>query len=129
MVEAALAQKPPPFGEVYAQEGGGIFGRSHITGLLWALESLAWSEDYLIRVVVILGGLASIDPGGQWTNRPSNSLIEILLPWLPHTTASAETGVLCLELNFSDWPRFQTRDDSAGEHKYDERCLYSVLEP
>ena len=45
-----------------------------MTGLLWALETLAWHSDHLARVTVILGELAEIDPGGNWTNRPANSL-------------------------------------------------------
>lgn len=104
MVEAALDKKPSPFREVYAQEDGGALGRTYMTGLLWALEGLAWSEEYLVRVAVILGGLASIDPGGQWTNRPSNSLVEIFLPWLPHTTASTEQRVNAVKALLKNHP-------------------------
>ncbi|HEU5081547.1 MAG TPA: hypothetical protein VFT72_20205 [Opitutaceae bacterium] len=93
MVEHSLEKSPSPFIDVYRQEGGGVFGRSYITGLLWALESLAWSDEFLTRVVVILGNLAAVDPGGQWANRPSNSLVEILLPWLPHTTAKPDQRI------------------------------------
>jgi hypothetical protein len=62
-------------------------GSNYLTGLLWALETLAWDAEYLPRVVVILGELAVRDPGGNWANRPANSLAEILLPWLPQTCA------------------------------------------
>src|SRR5262245_15497056 len=62
-------------------------GGNYLTGLLWALETLAWDAEYLTRVVVILGELAARDPGGNWANRPANSLAEILLPWLPQTCA------------------------------------------
>lgn len=86
-VENALTKTPCPFDELFSQEGKGTFGRNHITGLLWALESLAWDGEYLPRVTVILGELASHDPGGSWANRPSNSLTTIFLPWSPQTTA------------------------------------------
>lgn len=86
-VENALAQTPSPFCEVFAQEAAGIMGRNYMTGLLWALETLAWSPDHLTRVVVILGELAALDPGGNWANRPANSLADILLPWHPQTLA------------------------------------------
>lgn len=87
-VETALHRKPCPFDELFAQEGDGIAGANYLTGLLWALESLAWDEIFLVRVCVILGYLASRDPGGTWSNRAANSLETILLPWLPQTTAS-----------------------------------------
>jgi len=89
-VEAALQQTPCPFDELFAQEGHGITGANYLTGLLWALETLAWDEQYLVRVSVILGELASHDPGGNWANRPSNSLTTIFLPWFPQTTATID---------------------------------------
>lgn len=90
LAEDALRQTPSPFDELFSQEGKGITGRSYLTGLLWALEGLAWEEQYLVRVCVVLAELASHDPGGQWANRPSNSLTTILLPWLPQTLASVD---------------------------------------
>ncbi|HUX08309.1 MAG TPA: hypothetical protein VMX35_13460 [Acidobacteriota bacterium] len=86
-VEKALSSTPCPFDELFAQEGKGIFSSNYLTGLFWALEGLAWDEQYLVRACVVLGELASHDPGGHWANRPSNSLVTILLPWLPQTLA------------------------------------------
>jgi hypothetical protein len=86
-VENALGSDPCPFDILFAQENVEIMGNNYITGLLWALETLAWDSQYLIRVVVILGELAARDPGGNWANRPKNSLSTILLPWLPQTCA------------------------------------------
>ena len=90
-VESALLQPSSPFDELFSQEEPGFFGRNYLSGLLWALESLAWDKAYLVRVCTILGELANRDPGGNWGNRPSSSLTRILLPWLPQTTASAST--------------------------------------
>ena len=67
----------------------GIFGRAYHTGLLWGLEALAWSPDYLPRVAGLLIGLADIDPGGELSNRPFNSLGEIFLLWHPGTASPA----------------------------------------
>ena len=86
-VENALDSDPCPFDTIFAQEGSGITGSNYMSGLLWALETLAWDAEYLTRVVVILGELAARDPGGSWANRPANSLTAILLPWLPQTCA------------------------------------------
>ena len=87
-VTKALSQTPCPFVTVYSQEGPSVMGQNYLTGLLWALETLAWNGDYLQRVTVLLGELAAIDPGGNWANRPSNSLTDIFLPWIPQTCAS-----------------------------------------
>ena len=89
-VENALDQSPCPFDELFSQEHGGAGGRNYLTGLLWALETLAWDDDHLVRVCVILGELAARDPGGNWANRPANSLTEIILPWHPQTIAPIE---------------------------------------
>ncbi len=87
-VENAFQQRSCPFDELFSQEDPGIFGGNYLTGLLWALETLAWEEACLFKVCVILGKLAERDPGGSWANRPANSLARILLPWLPQTLAS-----------------------------------------
>lgn len=103
-VEKAMRLRPCPFDELFSQEGVGITGRNYLTGLLWALEGLAWDEQYLVRVCVALAELASHDPGGQWANRPSNSLVTILLPWLPQTLASAEKRKVAVQTILNEWP-------------------------
>ena len=89
-VDAALSRDACPFDPVYEQEGDGITGANHMTGLLWGLETLAWDADFLTRVILCLGELAGRDPGGRWANRPAESMRTILLPWLPQTCASIE---------------------------------------
>lgn len=96
-VETALEHDPCPFDTLFAQEGKGVFGDNYLTGLLWALETLAWDGEHLVRVCVALGDLASHDPGGRWANRPSNSLTEILLPWFPQTMASIEKRKVAIQ--------------------------------
>ena len=96
-VENALQQTPCPFDELFSQESNGITGRNYLAGLLWALETLAWDEKFLVRACVILGELATHDPGGNWTNRPANSLTTILLPWLPQTTSSIDKRKVALQ--------------------------------
>lgn len=67
-----------------------FFSSSPHTGLLWALETLCWSPDYILRAASTLARLAEIDPGGRLSNRPSASLRTVLLPWVPRTKASVE---------------------------------------
>lgn len=103
-VEKAMRLTPCPFNELFSQEGNGITGGNYLTGLLWALEALAWDEQYLVRVCVVLAELASHDPGGQWANRPSNSLATILLPWLPQTLAPADKRKVAVRTLLKEWP-------------------------
>jgi hypothetical protein len=103
-VENALHLSPCPFDELFSQEGNGITGGNYMTGLLWALESLAWDEKYLVRVCVVLGELSSHDPGGRWANRPANSLATILLPWLPQTIASVEKRKVAVKTLSNEFP-------------------------
>lgn len=103
-VEKTLRLDPSPFDELFAQEGNGIDGRNYMTGLLWALEGLAWEEQYLVRACVVLAELADHDPGGQWANRPSNSLATILLPWLPQTLASIEKRQAAVRILLNEFP-------------------------
>jgi hypothetical protein len=72
----------------FSKEAGLFTPTSPHTYVLWALETLAWDPVFLPRVSMILARLAAIDPGGQFTNRPINSLRSIFLPWAPNTHAS-----------------------------------------
>jgi hypothetical protein len=105
-VESVLVNlSTTPFHEIFSQEGrGGLGGSNYMTGLLWALEGLAWHQDYLSRVAVILADLASIDPGGNWANRPANSLADIFLPWHVQTTAPFEKRMGVIETVLKEQP-------------------------
>lgn len=103
-VEKTMRLIPCPFDELFAQEGNGITGGNYLTGLLWALEGLAWDEEYLVRACVTLAEIASHDPGGNWANRPANSLVTILLPWLPQTLASVEKRQVTVRTILNEWP-------------------------
>ncbi|MBS4688626.1 hypothetical protein J4G63_15430 [Aeromonas sobria] len=103
-IEAAIRLEPCPFDELFSQEGDGITGGNYLTGLLWSLEGLAWDEQYLVRVCVVLGEIASHDPGGRWANRPSNSLTTILLPWMPQTLASIEKRKVAVDTLLKEVP-------------------------
>lgn len=126
-VQEALNKEEPLFDELFRQEGSGMFGRTYIYGLLWALEGLAWSEDYLIRVATLLAELATRDPGDGWSNRPENSLISILLPWFPQTMASADKRYACVKAIQYEYPGVAWRvlisllpnqhQTSSGTHK------------
>ena len=87
VIDHGIAKTPTLFQELMKDDPG-VFGECKHSGLLWALESVAWSSEYFLRAVSALTGLAMIDPGGRWSNRAKNSLREIFLPGFPQTYAS-----------------------------------------
>ena len=83
-IEDSLDRNDPPIRALFGTDEGGVFGTEHLSDLLWALESLAWSPELLPRVSLVLARLNAIDkPPGRYMNRPANSLREIHLLWLP----------------------------------------------
>jgi hypothetical protein len=90
IVQSGIAKTPALFQELMRDEGDAVLGECKHSGLLWALESTAWSSQYFARTVSVLADLADIDTGGRWNNRPLNSLRDIFLPGLPQTFATPE---------------------------------------
>jgi hypothetical protein len=85
-------------------EESGMFGWSAHTYVLWALERLAWSNHFLSQVTLALGELAAVDPGSRTSNRPSNSLTGIFLPWHPRTDANSTEQFNVIDLLYSQEP-------------------------
>lgn len=103
-VKSSLANKEDPFGELFSQESNGIAGRNYLSGLFRALETLAWNNDLFVETLLVLAKLDTKDPGGNWTNRPSNSLIAILLPWFPQTSTTIELRVAAVKIINKEFP-------------------------
>ena len=97
-VEYYLSVEKSPVAALFEEEPGFLTSHSYHTGLLWALENLAWVPEYLSRVSVILAKLSAIDPGGSLSNRPINSLVEIFKPWHYQTFAPFEERMEILRL-------------------------------
>ena len=97
-IERDLDAEPSPFKDLFNQEGDGFFGETPHTGLLFALETLAWSPDHFSRVAKCLARLTEIDPGGQISNRPEKSLVSLFLPWIRFSGASDEHRLDTLEM-------------------------------
>lgn len=92
-----LKKNPGLFKSLMSDSGDAVFGECNHSGLLWALESTAWSPVHFARSVNILVSLAEIDPGGRYSNRPINTLTDIFLPKWPQTYASVEQRVAVLD--------------------------------
>ncbi|WP_372746109.1 hypothetical protein [Lutibacter sp.] len=87
-VKNSLGKEQPEIMGMFKEEKGFLHNTSHHTGLLWALENLAWLPEYLRDVSLILLKLSRLDPGGNLSNRPLNSITEIFKPWHYQTLAS-----------------------------------------
>lgn len=74
-----------------------LVGRSYHVDLLWALEVLAWSPRHLGKACTILAALMDTPVKSNLSNRPSNSLISLLRPWWPQTSASGQRRVEVLD--------------------------------
>ncbi len=98
-VEDSLDQSDPSIKALFGHDEGGVFGAEHLSDLMWALESLAWSPDWMPRVSYLLARLDAIDvKPRRYTNGPANSLREIHLPWIPQTFATLDARLRALDL-------------------------------
>lgn len=75
------------------------------TGLLWAIETLCWSEEYLLDGCMALAQLAAIDPEGRLSNRPRGSLKNILVAWIRHTSAPLEQRLAAIDRVLREQPQ------------------------
>lgn len=89
-VEVGLSGENPVLLNMFSEAENSWTSNSPHTGLLWALEMLAWNADYLGHSAMLLAKLTRLDPGGKLGNRPNRSLREIFLCWHPQTTASLD---------------------------------------
>ena len=97
-VEDGISGEDSPLLKLFADQQDDLFSSSPHTGLLFALETAAWSPEYFSHAALLLVRLARLDPGGKLLNRPLNSLREIFLPWCPQTTATLEQRLCVLDV-------------------------------
>ncbi len=86
----SLSKVHPEIMDMFKEVDGFLHSTSNHSGLLWALEGLAWLPEYLRDASLILLKLSKLDPGGNLANRPMNSISEIFKPWFYQTLASFE---------------------------------------
>ncbi len=91
IIEADLRTNEPASLALMKPMSNVMFGRSYRTGLLWALENLAWSERHFMRTVLVLGRLAERVIDDNLVNKPSSSLSAIFRSRMPQTSADLET--------------------------------------
>jgi hypothetical protein len=89
---------------IFDETESALFPTSRHTGVLWALEVVAWDPEYLLRATLLLARLARIDPGGKLANGPIESLRHIFLPWLPSTNANLRERLAVLDHLINEEP-------------------------
>lgn len=90
IIEHELSIDKPAFTPLFEPVERGMFSRCERTGILWALELLAWKPSRLARAARVLARLCEYELNDNWTNKPIGALNDILLSWRPHTSATVE---------------------------------------
>ena len=98
-VREDLQKSEPELAKLLHEEKDAMFGRCNHSGLLWALEGLAWPQEYVCEVVEFLLTLMEHDTGEKkWSNRPKATLGEILSYWMPQTMVDVHGRIKLLDL-------------------------------
>lgn len=118
------------------------FQGSSRTGLLWALEKLAWHPDTFARSVYILAKLSETEIQDNLSNKPINSLKHIFRVYRPNTCASQEQKLEVLQVMKRKFPNVAwyifisiINDFHQGiiilenhQYKWRENAIYSELD-
>ena len=92
-LESNIINNPKEILKLFPKQSSDYFMQdNNISELLWSLEVLAWSPDYMVSSIRCLGLLEALDyEKTNWNNTPINSIISILLPRYPQTLADYNT--------------------------------------
>ncbi len=97
ILEEDLSSEDPQSAALFAPTDTGILGDCRRSGMLWALELLAWKPERLVRVTSILAKLCAWRIDDNWANQPMGSLESIFRFWMPQTAASLDQRNRALE--------------------------------
>ncbi|MHB1095616.1 MAG: helix-turn-helix transcriptional regulator [Gemmatimonadaceae bacterium] len=98
ILEEDLEGSAPALTALLRPADTGPFGNCPRSGLLWALEVLAWNPQTMPRSVLVLGRLAQVEITDNWANTPLASLRMIFEARMPQTAASEEERTAALQL-------------------------------
>ncbi|MFZ0945415.1 MAG: HigA family addiction module antitoxin [Syntrophobacteraceae bacterium] len=102
--EDLQSSDPVVFGLLKPVDRGSLWTSPPRTGLLWALECLAWKPQNLPRVSAMLAQLSRPKIDDNWMNKPDASLQAIFRSWMPQTAASVEQRVKALAMLTKRFP-------------------------
>lgn len=104
IIERDLQTDEPAVFGLLRPAGTGIFANPSRTGLLWALEGLAWNPDTLPRTVMVLARLTQIEINDNWKDKPGHSLGAIFRDWMPQTAAGHDDRLGLVKTLFRKFP-------------------------
>lgn len=105
IIEEDLKSPNPASIDLLVCSTDGMFGpRSDRTGLLWALEGLAWNPATLLRASLILARLAEVELNDNLANKPISSLGDIFKSWMPQTAAGKDERVAVIKKIVEKFP-------------------------
>ncbi len=96
-LENDLEKETPAVVSLFDPGSSPTFGPNFHTGLLFALEVLAWDRSSLSRVAQLLARLDEVAPPTKLGNNPMRTLTQIFMPWYPQTTVPVEDRVKILQ--------------------------------
>ncbi|MEX6631947.1 helix-turn-helix transcriptional regulator [Hyphococcus lacteus] len=103
-LESDLNSENPQILTLLEPSQNAFFGGCPRSGLLWALEGIAWNKKHLTRAIEVLAKLADHQIDDNWSNKPENTLESILKSWMPQTTATLDERIKLLQLVFKKYP-------------------------
>ena len=104
ILKTSIKQNQSPVLKLFEETGNGPMSRCLFAGLLWSLETLAWTPQCLTKACLILATLDKNASSTRWCNSPISSLRMIFLPWLPYTTASVEQRIRAVKKILKVYP-------------------------
>lgn len=96
--------EPVVLGLLKPVDSGSLWASPSRTGLLWAMECLAWKPQNLPRISMILARLSRPKISDNWVNKPDACLESIFRSWMPQTAASVDQRVRALEMIAKRYP-------------------------
>ena len=83
-----------------------MFSSVNHTGILWALETLAWDKRFLHRVIKILAKMTEkhLPLPARYTNTPANTLLSFFRAWYPQCGVNIDERVKLFEQLRQNYP-------------------------
>ena len=84
-----------------------MFSNTNHTGVLWALETLAWDKHFLPRVIQVLAKMTekNFPPPVNYANTPINTLLSFFRAWYPQCGADIDERIKLFERLRWDYPK------------------------
>ena len=105
-LEQLICSKPHEIEFLFPKKHASFMDHNFITNILFSLEQLAWHEDYLVKSVACLSALEALNyEETNWVNTPMNSMLNILNPYRPQTSAPLvkfKSAIQTIDVDYHD---------------------------